>query len=149
MAEVAKQIGPLALQVGSLKETVRSLYRNGDRGAPGYLETAREIDNGRFNELFATLNEFRDDIQRFNEFMRDHLATEKQKAIDDANKEKALAEKVDESERRFKRWLALATLFLGAVTFLMNIRGCSAVKALLSDNTTQSIQDVKIPPLAR
>jgi len=132
MQEVANQITPLTSRVERMDRTLRSLYRNGGEGAPGYLETAREIDNGRFDMIFRMFQEFKDDLKPLKKFMNDHIASEDQKNKDDVSKEKALAAKVDESERRFKRWLAVATLFLTSVTVLMNLRGCATVKAFFN-----------------
>ena len=142
MAEVAKQIGPLSKQVDKLGSNLDRLF-NTNGGPEGFLQSARREDNtrfqtekdindGRFDMIFAMFQEFKDDLKPLKQFMGEHLAKEQQKAVDDGVKEAALAARVEDSERRFKRWLALATLVLGLLTFVMNLRGCSQMKAFFS-----------------
>lgn len=62
MEEVQRQIGPLALTVGRMNTTLRSLYRNGadPGGAPGALEIWREEDKKTFTEMAASINSLKD-----------------------------------------------------------------------------------------
>jgi hypothetical protein len=117
--EVTKQIGPLAVQISAVKETMRSLCRNGEKGAPGFLETAREIDNGRFDMIFKMLQEFKDDLKPLKKFMDDHQSKEEQRGKDRTQEAMVLAAKVSDSERRFKRYTTLMTVALAALMALI------------------------------
>ena len=146
MQEVTRQLGPLEAKIDRASNGIERLF-NSNGGPPGYLQTARKQDNERFDMIFKIFDEIKADLMPLKNFMRDHMAAEKQKEKDDLAKEVALAAKVQDSERRFKRWLAMATLFLGLLTFVMNLHGCgNQLKAMISvaDNQTQSTQ---IPPL--
>jgi hypothetical protein len=131
MAEVAKQIGPLAKQVDKLGSNIDRLF-NTNGGPEGFLQSARREDNtrfenekkindGRFDMIFNMFQEFKDDLKPLKAFMRDHLSKEEQKKIDDDAKEAMLAAKVDESERRFKRYMALMTLGLAILMALIAV----------------------------
>lgn len=140
MAEVTRQLAPLEAKIDRTHFAVERLY-NTNGGPEGYLQAARREDNGRFEMLFNIFDEIKNDLQPLKDFMRDHIAMEKQKEKDDLAKEIALAAKVADSERRFKRWLALATFFLATLTFVMNLHGCGTqLKSVLnvSDNREQS-----------
>ena len=76
MQEVQRQIGPLAEQVAKIGNNVERLY-NSNGGPPGYLQTARSEDKGRFEMIFNILDEHKADIQPINDFMRDHEIREK------------------------------------------------------------------------
>lgn len=49
--EVNRQLGPVKATVDALNLKMRSLYSNGQGGAPGFLETAREEDKKDKREL--------------------------------------------------------------------------------------------------
>ena len=76
MQEVQRQIGPLAEQVAKIGNNVERLY-NSNGGPPGYLQTARSEDKGRFEMIFNILDEHKADIQPIKDFMRDHEIREK------------------------------------------------------------------------
>ena len=59
MQEVQRQIGPLAEQVAKIGNNVERLY-NSNGGPPGYLQTARSEDKGRFEMIFNILDEHKD-----------------------------------------------------------------------------------------
>lgn len=151
MEEVQTQLGPLKQAVELQGRNLDRLF-NTNGGPEGFLQSARREDNtrfenerqkadGRFDMIFAMLKEFKNDVRPLKQFMSDHIAAEKQKTLDEGLREAALATRVAESERRFKRWLGLATLFLAGLTFIMNAHGCSQVKALLAPEQVNHSQN--------
>ncbi len=97
MQEVTRQLGPLTERVGTLGNNIERLY-NSNGGPPGFLQTARSEDNGRFDMIFNILDEHKADIQPIKEFMRDHEHREKDR------------------DTRFKRYIAVWSL--GAAIFM-------------------------------
>ncbi len=116
MAEVSSQLSPLKITVERLDKTVRSLYRNGDEGAPGFLQTAREEDLEKWTQTFKKL----DRLRPLEDFVLTFKATEKQREDDRLADAKALAEKVAQSERSFKRWVGVAGLILSLVGVVLH-----------------------------
>lgn len=113
MAEVAKQIGPLAQQVSTLGNTIERLY-NSNGGPPGFLQTARDVDNGRFDMIFSMFQEFKDDIKPLKKFMSDHISKEEQRADD-----------LSDHNRRMNVKLVVLGLVFSAVSILSaNMQGC-------------------------
>ena len=140
MAEVARQIGPLAQQVNTLGNNIERLY-NSNGGPPGFLQTARTEDNGRFKMIFDMLEKFEDSIKPLKKFMDDHTAMEAQKAKDIAALEK-------KSNVR----LAILALVFSAISILSaNMQGCkSAAHSFLNPpqgehSALQLPQDSKLP----
>ena len=114
MQEVTNQILPLKTTVDRLDRTVRSLYRNGGEGAPGYLETAREIDNGRFDMIFNTLQEFKDALKPVTLFMNNQ-----------EQKEKDLAKGIKDTASKSARNLVILGLVFTAISLVTgNMQGC-------------------------
>lgn len=126
MEEVQNQLGPLKQAVDKQGMTLRSLYSNGSGGPPGYLETAREVDNGRFKELFEMLNDFKCDLQPLKQFMNDHLATEKQIDLDKK-----------ELNRKLNVKLIIVSVVIAAISMLSaNMASCKgAARSFLSDRS--------------
>jgi len=141
--EVAKQIGPLAQQVVQLSNHLERLY-NSNGGPPGFLQTARKEDDGRFEMIFAILDEHKDDIKPIKDFIQEHEAREEQ-----AEKDKG------ELNRKLNVKLVIGGLLLSLVTFLNgNLSGCKgAARSLLTPDANpahsqnNAPQDVQIPPL--
>jgi hypothetical protein len=141
VAEITRQLQPVESAVANMDKRLERLY-NSNGGPPGYLQTARAEDNGRFEMIFKILNEVNPKLRTLEDFVRDHETAEKQKEEDQAAERIALAAKVTESEKRFKRWLGLATLFLGILTVIMNLRGCGPnLKALFLSQNHSILQD--------
>lgn len=134
MQEVTSQLDPLRKEVQEQGKTLRSLYRNGGVGAPGFLETAREIDNGRFDMIFKMLQEFKDAVKPVTKFMDDHKTAEEQKEKDSEIVARNLAIQVKSSESRAKRNLVILGLILGLIQLISaNLQGCkNATKSFFS-----------------
>lgn len=81
MQEVQRQIGPLAEQVAKIGNNVERLY-NSNGGPPGYLQTARSEDKGRFEMIFNILDEHKDAIQPIKDFIKKHEVQEQDRADD-------------------------------------------------------------------
>ena len=101
MQEVHRQLGPLADRVAKIANHIERLY-NSNGGPPGFLQTARKEDQGRFDMIFNILDEHKSDIQPIKDFMRDHEIREK--------------DRDRRFDRRMAKWMllfaALGTLFL-------------------------------------
>ena len=123
MQEVTNQVAPLTSRVERMDRTLRSLYRNGGEGAPGYLETARDIDNGRFDMIFNMLQEFKDTLKPVTKFMDEHESREEQKTKDNS-----------QLEKRFNTRLTVIGLIFAAISILSaNMQGCkNATKSFFS-----------------
>ena len=115
MEEVHSQLTPLKLTVERLDRTLRSLYSNGSGGPPGYLELARAEDKRTFSELFEKV----EGIRPIEDFITRHEAYDKQREADRKAHAEALAEKVEKSERKFKRYIALWSLAIGVFMALI------------------------------
>ena len=151
MAEVARQIGPLAQQVNTLGNNIERLY-NSNGGPPGFLQQARreddarfenekKVNDGRFDMIFDMLKEFKESIRPLKKFMDDHTAMEAQKAKDIAALEK-------KSNVR----LAILALVFSAISIISaNMQGCkSAAHSFLNPpqgehSALQLPQDSKLP----
>ncbi len=120
MAEVTKQIGPLTKQVDKLDSNLERLY-NSNGGPPGYIQNARaedkrerEIDNSRFDMIFAMLQEFKDAVKPVTLFMSNQ-----------EQKEKDLALGLRQTEKRSNRNLVILGLVFSAISLLSaNMQGC-------------------------
>lgn len=131
MQEVTNQVTPLTNKVERMDRTLRSLYRNGGEGAPGYLETAREIDNGRFDMIFRMFQEFKDDLKPLKKFMNDHIAQEDQKETD-----------LKEHNRRMNMKLVVLGLAFSAISVMSaNMQGCrNAAHSFLNPTDHSAVQ---------
>jgi hypothetical protein len=141
--EVQKQIAPLASTVGRMDKRLRSLYRNGTDpgGPPGFLETARQEDKEKISEL---LDHQREQITRLEkvenalnnaELVRQTQAT-------------SVADKVDASEKKFKKRLGWATLTL-AILQIINIlwdHRAGIIKSLSVVPSNPVVQSTQIIP---
>ncbi len=79
MQEVTKQLGPLTERVSLLSNNIERLY-NSNGGPPGFLQTARKEDDGRFEMIFAILDEHKDAMKPVQEFVQRHEIEEKDRA---------------------------------------------------------------------
>lgn len=141
MQEVTRQLGPLAEQVGRLSNNVERLY-NTNGGPPGYLQTARAEDNGRFQMIFSILEEHKEDIQPIKDFIRNH------------QNEAALRLSDRESlSKKFDRRLAVYMVILTAIAiFSPHLQGCRKAAVSIIDPPGHSQlqpQVSTIPPLTR
>ena len=137
--EVQAKLEPLRLAVESQGRTLRSLYSNGSGGPPGYLERARDEDRDWKNQMFAKLDSFLTRLDKVEDFIVAHNATEIQETLDRGS-----------LERRLNVKLTIGGLILAAVSLLAsNMASCkTAAKSLLSDpqvNHSQK-QNADLPP---
>lgn len=72
--EVNSQLNPLKETVDRLDKTVRSLYRNGSGGPPGYLETARAEDNEWKEKLLAVVEKHSEQLDQTEDFVTTYNA---------------------------------------------------------------------------
>lgn len=113
MEEVALQIKPFAEHLGDLSVRLRSLYRNGDKGAPGFLEVAREQDQEKLDELVKAQQETLKQLREVQDSRRHELG-----------KQEGRAEAVKDSDRTMKIWLGVLTIviaFLGLVIMFIEM----------------------------
>ena len=89
MQEVTRQLGPLAERVDKLGNNIERLY-NSNGGPPGYLQTARQEDKGRFEMIFNILDEHKRDIQPIKDFINTHRVQEQDRADDQTKLSKRL-----------------------------------------------------------
>ncbi len=121
MQEVTRQLGPLTERVGTLSNNLERLY-NSNGGPPGYLQTARAEDNGRFEMIFAMLKEHKDEIQPVKDFIKSHTAKDEQRHQDDRK-----------IERKFNTRLVVFGLILTVISIVSgNLQGCRRVANALT-----------------
>ena len=138
MQEVTRQLGPLAERVGVLGNNIERLY-NSNGGPPGYLQTARAEDKGRFDMIFAILEEHKEDIQPVKDFIKEHKTAEDTRSTDQNNLSKRLNVR-----------LVILGLLIGALQlFAPSMQGCRrAATTLLEPPPAHSQlqpQDAGIP----
>ena len=133
MEEVQNHIGPLRIAVESQGRTLRSLYSNGSGGPPGYLENARAEDKAWKDEMFNKLDDFLDRLDKVEDFVVAHNATEAQIVIDRK-----------ELNRKLNVKLVIVGLVISLVSILSaNIVSCkTAVKAYLGDPVSRNVPQV-------
>ena len=131
MEEVQNHIGPIRTAVESQGRTLRSLYSNGSGGPPGYLENARAEDKQWKNEMLGKLNDFLDRLDKVEDFVIAHNATEAQIVIDRK-----------ELNRKLNIKLIIVSLVISAVSILTaNISSCKhAAQSFLSDRSQNTPQ---------
>lgn len=113
MQEVTKQLGPLTDRVSLLSNNIERLY-NSNGGPPGYLQTARQEDKGRFEMIFNILDEHKRDIQPIKDFINTHRVQEQDRADDQTKLSKRLNVR-----------LVILGLVIGALQlFGPSIQGC-------------------------
>ncbi len=134
MQEVTNQITPLKDRVDKFDTTLQRLF-NTNGGPEGFLQSARredntrfqnekEINDSRFDMIFATLQEFKDALKPVTLFMSNQ-----------EQKEKDLAQGIKNTEKRSSRNLILLGLAFTAVQIIAgNMQGCKhAAQSFLSD----------------
>ncbi len=150
MAEVQNRLGPLVDKVDRQGNILRSLYANGSGGPPGYLEMARAEDKaqdqrlfGRIDELVERLEHFAGRLDTVDEFVIDHNAREKQRDKDRIAEAQAVADKLDESEKRSNRRMAWWMLILAILMLIFALydHKTTIIHSLLTDQTHLSPQD--------
>ena len=114
-SEVQNQLAPLRQAVEQQGKSLRSLYSNGSGGPPGFLETARAEDNDRFQRIFDALGKLRP----LEDFVTKHNATEEQREKDRIERDKTIADKLDESDKRLNARLAFAGLVVAILALLV------------------------------
>lgn len=102
---VKAEVAPLALTVNRMDRTLRSLYRNGSDGPPGFLETARAEDKAQIEELLRLK---REDSGRLEALEK----TAKDQDIARAVAAEIVAKEVKSAEKRFNRRMAFASLLV-------------------------------------
>jgi hypothetical protein len=140
MQEVTKQLGPLADRVSLLSNNIERLY-NSNGGPPGFLQTARKEDDGRFQMIFDILDEHKQDIQPIKDFIRDRRSQDETRAEDQ-----------DKLSKKLNVRLVVLGLVIGALQlFGPSIQGCRKAASSLLDPPAHSQleQHAIIPPLAR
>lgn len=133
MEEVQNRIGPLQTAVESQGRTLRSLYSNGSGGPPGYLEKAREEDKDWKNQMFDKLDDFLARLDKVEDFIVAHNATEAQIVVDRKELNKKLNIK-----------LIVVSLVISAISLLSaNMSSCKhAAQSFLSDQRSQNTLQV-------
>lgn len=136
MQEVTRQLGPLTERVGTLSNNLERLY-NSNGGPPGYLQTARAEDNGKFEMIFAMLKEHKDEIEPIKEFITTNTAQAAQRHQDDKK-----------LERRFNTRLVVLGLILTIISIVSgNIQGCKRAANALTSTSELDKQNATIPEL--
>ena len=128
MQEVQRQIGPLAEQVAKIGNNVERLY-NSNGGPPGYLQTARSEDKGRFEMIFNILDEHKDAIQPIKDFIKKHEVQEQDRADDQ-----------EKLSKRLNVRLVVLGLVIATLQFIApSMQGCKrAANAILDPPVTHS-----------
>ncbi len=144
MAEIQNYLKPLVEKVDKQGGILRSLYANGSGGPPGYLEMARAEDKeeskrlfGKIDRIVDRLNNFDNRLDAVDAFITDHNSREKQREQDRLQDAALLAAQVRESDRKFKRFIALWSL--GLAIFMALIA--------LYDHKDAIIHSLLLPPV--
>jgi hypothetical protein len=119
--EVQAQLRPFIAELSGVKSTLRSLYSNGSGGPPGYLETARAEDKARFDQLFRMREAELDQMRAIEDALLVQKTKKEQEDLDSAKDAKALADKVDSSEKRFNRRITILGIILTVLTILLGL----------------------------
>ena len=140
--ELNNRLTPLTQKIDKVQGTVRSLFRNGDGGAPGYLETARAEDNGRFETLFKMLEKLRP----LEDFVTGFRATEIQREKDRIARDAEIAKKLDESAGRLNAKIAIAGVIVAILALLVGWLTYRDSQRKLSDAHQPAVSSSQIPP---
>ncbi len=150
VAEVQNRLGPLVEKVDRQGNILRSLYANGSGGPPGYLEMARAEDKeqdkrlfGRIDEVVKRLEHFAERLDTVDEFITDHNAREDQRDNDRIEEAQAVAEKLDEAEKRSNRRMTFWMLILAILMLIFAIydHKTTIIHSLMTDQTHLAPQD--------
>jgi hypothetical protein len=115
---IQNHLAPLTVKVDNMDKTLRSLYRNGSGGPPGYLETAREEDDRRYKRLEQKVESHGRTLDKLDDF------------VDTSNRrQKEQEERKKLREARFDYWLPKVQWAAGIIlAALMGLGGWTLKK---------------------
>lgn len=148
--EVQRKLDPLVNEVNSLKSLLLRLY-NTNGGPPGFLQAAHEQNREKIDAVLKGQGKV---VERL-DMVEDYIETQKTVRVTreeiDKQKEAILEKRVTDSERKFRRYIAIVGTILGILTLLMGLWSHrKEVSQFIAPNAQSHIQqDATIPPLAK